>query len=839
MISISARLVLCFFLIPALTYGADTLMVNQSLSGNQTLVSRDANFELGFFKPGKSNNNYIGIWYKRVKQTTIVWVANRDTPISDTSSSSLIIKGGNLVLLNESNTQIWSTSLPTSGVSSASVLLLDDGNLVLRYGSNSSPPIWQSFDHPTQTFLPGSKLGYNKITNSKQVISSWKSIDDPATGLYSLEVDQDQKQYLIKWNNSVTYWTSGSWNDRTHIFNLVPEMRLNYIYNYSYIDNVNESYFTYSLYYPSIISRLVIDVSGQIQQMSWLESSQQWQLFWAQPRQVCDVYARCGAFGICSQVNLQFCSCLPAFKPTSPSDWDMRDFSSGCERITTLNCIVKEEKYDFIASYVPLSFLSSLPAYGTPALDDSECRKSCLNDCTCDAYSFLLKTCWLWNDDNLKNLSLVLKSGESQNVPLNIKVSSSDLPNKTKAQKVNTKVIVTGTISGFLGLIFLCGISLVIYRRVKRQGSREDNRQNLELQHNDPAATVKFLVDPGILSAEDRRDIDVPFYDFKIISTSTDYFSLANKLGQGGFGPVYKGVLPGGAEVAVKRLSSQSGQGLKEFKNEVLLIAKLQHRNLVRLLGYSMKDHEMILLYEYMPNKSLDRFIFDRTLCMRLDWSMRFDIIMGIARGILYLHQDSRLRIIHRDLKASNVLLDDEMNPKISDFGLPKIVKGTDSESSTKRVIGTYGYMAPEYALDGLFSVKSDVFSFGVVVLEIISGKRNTGYYHNQQAFSLVSYAWGLWKDNTPLNLLDLALAESCNSIEVLRCIVIGLLCIQEDPRDRPTMLNVVLMLGMDNESLPDPKEPAFVSKARYTSLMTSSSTSEINQLTITEEQGR
>ncbi|CAI9275600.1 unnamed protein product [Lactuca saligna] len=261
--------------------------------------------------------------------------------------------------------------------------------------------------------------------------------------------------------------------------------------------------------------------------------------------------------------------------------------------------------------------------------------------------------------------------------------------------------------------------------------------------------------------------------------------------------------------MVVKRLASQSGQGLKEFKNEVVLIGKLQHRNFVRLLGYNMKDHEMILLYEYMHNKSLDRFIFVKTLSVCLDWDLRFDIIMGIARGLLYLHQDSRLRIIHRDLKASNVLLDEDMNPKISDFSLAKIVKGRETEDNLRLYVSRIRV--------GRFSIKSDVFSFEVVILEIISGKRNTGNYHNQQAFSLISYSWELWKAKRVLELMDLALAESCNSIEALR----------------------FLMLGMDIESLPEPKEPAFVSKRSIERLPSSLSKSEINQMTITQEEGR
>ncbi|CAI9275602.1 unnamed protein product [Lactuca saligna] len=849
MILIASHLFFFFFFylfsIPSLSSGAATLSVNQSLSGNQTLISLAETFELGFFKPGESSTYYIGIWYKKVKTRTIVWVANRDTPISNIFSSKLQILNGNLVLLDESNTQIWSTNITPTPTTSTSAVLLDDGNLVLRYDSSSISitSLWQSFDHPTNTFLPGGKFGYNKRTNTKQIITSWKSTEDPSMGPFSLEVDQDEKQYVIKWNRSVEYWASGSWNGR--IFSSVPEMRLNYIYNFSYVDNENESYFTYSLYNPSYISRLIMDVSGQIQQQTYLESLDQWNLFWTQPRSQCQVYAFCGPFGTCSQNELPFCSCLTAFVPKSLNDWNLSDFSGGCVRRTEFNCGIKEEKPAFIEGYVPVSYLSTFLETETPEsetpeseLDESACRRSCLDDCSCDAYSFILKICRLWNSEKLSNISLLFVSDDanSRTFPVNIKVSSSDLPNSST--KIKTKVLVAGIVSGFCGLVFLCSIGIVFYRRVKRQGSR-DNGENFEREFQESGRNVRYLVDPGILSAEDRKGIDVPFIEFKTILSATDYFSLANKLGQGGFGPVYKGVLPGLGEVAVKRLASQSGQGLKEFRNEVLLIGKLQHRNLVRLLGYSMKDHEMILLYEYMHNKSLDRFIFDRTLSVCLDWDLRFDIIMGIARGLLYLHQDSRLRIIHRDLKASNVLLDEDMNPKISDFGLAKIVKGRETEDNTTRVVGTYGYMSPEYALDGFFSVKSDVFSFGVVILEIISGKRNTGYYHNQQAFSLISYAWGLWKSKKPLELVDLALVETCSSIEVLRCIIVGLLCIQEDPKDRPTMVNVVLMLGMDIESLPDPKEPAFVSKRSIDRLPSSSSKSEINQLTITQEEGR
>ncbi|KAK9064408.1 hypothetical protein SSX86_015790 [Deinandra increscens subsp. villosa] len=809
MILTVSQLFLYFFIIPSFSYGAaDTLSLNQSLSGDQTLVSLDGNFEMGFFKPGKSPSYYIGIWYKKIQTRSVVWVANRETPVSDIFSSNLKIIDGNLVLLNESKTEIWSTNMSSSATPGTEVVLLDDGNLVLRYGSNSSSPIWQSFDHPTHTFLPGGKLGYNKHTNTKQVLTSWRNKEDPGMGVFSLEVDASYKQYYIQWNRSRPYWKSGDWNDQTHIFSLIPEMRLNNNYNFSYVDNENESYFTYSLHTPSIISRFIIDVSGQIQQLSWSDNTDQWNLVWAQPQDLCQVYGGCGTFGVCNQHMLPACKCLPDFKPRSQSEWDLGSFSSGCVRKTVLDCSDKQKPV-FRVSYVEKGSILAFPENEALPLDEPACRSSCLDYCICNAYTFISNICHHWNLENLNNTAPVLYSyGPYASYLDKIYIKVSD------HHKINTKVLLAGIVSGFSGLVFLCSIAVIFYKRMKSR-------------------------DRGVLSEEDIKGLDIPFFEFKRISSATENFSLANKLGQGGFGPVYKGTFPEGAEMAVKRLSSHSRQGLKEFKNEVLLIAKLQHRNLIKLLGYGLKNNEMILLYEYMPNKSLDCFIFDRTFCMRLDWALRFDIIMGITRGLLYLHQDSRLKIIHRDLKASNVLLDGDMNPKISDFGLAKIVKGRDIDSSLTRVVGTFGYMAPEYALNGLFSIKSDVFSFGVVVLEIISGKRNTGFYDNKEAFSLISYAWGLWKEKKPLDLLDPALAESCNSIEVLRCMIIGLLCVQEDPQDRPTMTGVLGMLGMDIESLPDPKEPAFVSRKRVHSSPTYVNESEINQLTITEEHGR
>ncbi|XP_071907034.1 G-type lectin S-receptor-like serine/threonine-protein kinase At2g19130 [Coffea arabica] len=811
--SISPPMLLLLFLYlslkPHLSIGADTISANQTLSGDQTLVSKDGNFELGFFKPGNSSNLYIGIWYKKVSVQTVVWVANREIPVKDKYSSELTIQDGNLVLLNESKMPVWFTNVTSTSSRSSPVIavLLDNGNFILTQGSSSSslnlsdpssiPSLWESFDNPTDTWLPGGKLSYNKITRKLQILTSWKNSEDPAPGLFSLELDRSNNQYLIKWNRSQEYWTSGPWNG--NIFSLVPEMRLNYIYNFTYINNANETYFTYGLYNPAIISRFIMDVSGQIKQLSWLDNTKEWNMFWAQPRQQCEVYAYCGAFGTCNENSLPFCNCLDGFKPKSEEDWDLKDYSGGCERKMELQCPSNSSgkvKKDKFREYPQVQ----LPKNPVSVTVDSagECESTCLNNCSCSAYYFDSNgSCSNWNGGILGLEQLSANDGSGRTI--NVRLAASEF-----SSGKNTTGIVIGAVAGsvVLVLVLLCLVLFVIWRRrSKMVGSGK-------------------AVEGSLLA-----------FSYRDLQNATKNFS--EKLGGGGFGSVFKGTLPDSTVVAVKKLES-IGQGEKQFRTEVSTIGTIQHVNLARLRGFCSEGDKRLLVYEYLENRSLDSHLFRDNESMVLDFKTRYQIALGTARGLAYLHEKCREVIIHCDIKPENILLDAEFCPKVADFGLAKLM-GRDFSRVLTTMRGTRGYLAPEWISGVAITAKADVYSYGMMLFEFISGTRNS-----ENSLDGVVKFFPTWaarviiEEGDILSLLDPKLDRVADAEEVSRLCKVACWCVQDEENHRPSMGQVVQILeGLLEVNLPPiPRSlQVFVDSQEHIVFFTESSSNQSSEM--------
>ncbi|KAF9621303.1 hypothetical protein IFM89_019389 [Coptis chinensis] len=290
-------------------------------------------------------------------------------------------------------------------------------------------------------------------------------------------------------------------------------------------------------------------------------------------------------------------------------------------------------------------------------------------------------------------------------------------------------------------------------------------------------------------------ELQTSYFTLRQIIAATGNFDPENKIGEGGFGPVYKGVLSDGSVIAVKQLSSKSKQGNREFVNEIGMLSALQHPHLVRLFGCCIEGNQLLLIYEYMENNSLARALFGpEDGRLKLDWPTRRKVCLGIARGLAYLHEESRLKIVHRDMKATNVLLDKDLTAKISDFGLAKLDDEENTHIST-RVAGTIGYMAPEYAMRGHLTEKADVYSFGIVALEIVSGKSNTNYRPKEEFVNLLNWAYVLQEQGNLLELVDPSLGANFSKKEAMTMLNIGLLCSNTSPTLRPAMSAVVSML--------------------------------------------
>ncbi|RWR88185.1 Protein kinase domain-containing protein [Cinnamomum micranthum f. kanehirae] len=722
----------------------DTITPIKSVRDGETLVSAGEKFVLGFFSPDNSKNRYVGIWYNKIPDQTIVWTANRENPVKN-SSGALIIKGGNLVLVDgghSNNSTLWSTNVSTTAYYS-SATLSDSGNLVLT--DDHQMVLWESFDYPTNTWLPQMKLGLNRRTGLNRILTSWKSVDNPEPGEFSVGLDPvGVPQYFLRMG-SHPIMRHGPWNGLR--LNGMPQMNVITLeLAYSYVANDDEIYLMYSVNNTSITTRFVLDDSGVSQRFLWNDNNQRWKPMEVANRERCDLYGNCGAYGSCDLNRVVECECLKGFEPKTPSEWNLRDWSGGCKRKRSLDCDGKGDGF-LILEHAKLPDTSRSRV--EPGLNLEACKEECLKYCNCTAYASADISqgdhgCLMW-DGELVDLRVYSYGGQD----LYIRVAASELDGGLQGKK---KLLVT-LLTIIVGLLLFISCGYCWWRKAK--GREMNGRHDTVLNDND--------------IEENGKGSELLLFNVNVIAAATNNFSETNLLGKGGFGPVYKGQLLNGQEIAVKRLSKTSTQGIKEFKNEVTLIAKLQHRNLVRLLGYGISGQEKILIYEYMRNKSLDSIIFDQKRSAILDWRKRFSIIVGIARGILYLHEDSRFRIIHRDLKVSNILLDDDLDPKISDFGMARIFGQNQAQANTNRVVGTYGYMSPEYAMDGRFSVKSDAFSFGVILLEIITGKKNN-YYCDCCSKNLIGHVWEKWKEDRAMEVVDSSMINiSSFTTEVLR----------------------------------------------------------------------
>ncbi|PKI65663.1 hypothetical protein CRG98_013958 [Punica granatum] len=586
--------ILCFpfVIIPSVVSfaaGADTLSSGQSIrDGETTLISSDQRFELGFFSPGNSKNRYyIGIWYKSIPDT-VLWVANRDDPLTSSDGALTFADEGNLVLLNQWNGIIWSSNLSRT-VSNPILKLLDSGNLVLRENSSENPSdgyLWQSFDYPSDTLLPGMKLGWNLLTGLETHLTSWKSSDDPSSGDYVYRIDIQglpQAEVISTGSTPAVIYRSGPWNGaQFNIASLWPTVvsRPMMVYNEA------EVYFWYDSLTNDYIFRITLEQSGLLQRLVAKSGSTTWDVMYSIPNDICDNYGKCGPNSICMISESPICECLKGFEPRSTDQWLVFNWSGGCKSKAEINCSTREGEGFLRVDKVKLPDLLEFSLHENMTLE--ECRVGCLKNCSCTAYAnSKIKGgigCITWFGDlvNIRDLQEI-----QYDLDIYIRVPASELGSIQDAAK-KKRIIIIGTVSSVsLGLIVLALItwSLIRKRRITRQGLRSRN-----------------------------GDIDLPLLDLATISFATGNFSQINLIGAGGFGPVYKGNLPDGKEIAVKRLLSSSGQGIEEFMAEVVLIKRLQHRNLVGLLGCCIEGEERLLVYEYMPNKSLDHFIFGLSL---------------------------------------------------------------------------------------------------------------------------------------------------------------------------------------------------------------------------------
>ncbi|KAK9290187.1 hypothetical protein L1049_008353 [Liquidambar formosana] len=736
---------------------------------NQTWLSQNSTFSLGFIPSTDTPSSFsAAINYNGIP----IWHAGNGSTTVDSGASLQFLTSGNLILVNGSGATVWQSNTAGRGVSVAT--LEASGNLVLKNGTVS---VWSSFENPTDTIVPTQNFTTNKILRN---------------GLYSFTL-ASVGNLTLKWNDSIVYWTQGL-NSSINASLSSPSLGLQSIGILSISDLALPTpvIMAYSSDYAEgsdILRFLRLDSDGNLRIYSSARGSGTTTMRWAAVLDQCLVFGYCGNLGICSYNDTNpICGCPSQnFDPIDP-----KDSRKGCKR--------KVEIEDCPGSATMLDldhtrFLTYTPETTSQIffVGISACRLNCLVGGSCVASTSLSDGTGLcyyktpgfvsgYQSPALSSTSYVKVCG-----PVVLNPSPSQNLGNSKGFKMRVWIVAVVVVGTLLGLVLLeGGLWWWCCRNSPKFGALSAQYALLEYASGAP---VQF--------------------SYKELQRSTKGFK--EKLGAGGFGAVYRGILANKTVVAVKQLEGIE-QGEKQFRMEVATISSTHHLNLVRLIGFCSEGRHRLLVYEFMKNGSLDNFLFasEEQSGRLLNWEYRFNIALGTARGITYLHEECRDCIVHCDIKPENILLDENYTSKVSDFGLAKLVNPKDHRYRTlTSVRGTRGYLAPEWLANLPITSKSDVYSYGMVLLEIVSGKRNfeVSAETNRKKFSM--WAYEEFEKGNVEGIIDKRLADSEVDMEqVMRAIQVSFWCIQEQPSHRPMMGKVVQMLEgiTEIEKPPAPK---------------------------------
>ncbi|KAF8089979.1 hypothetical protein N665_0493s0034 [Sinapis alba] len=804
----------CLFLVSSVQVGLaaePSISLGSKLTAsepNRVWVSANGTFAIGFTRFKPTDRFLLSIWFAQLPgDPTIVWSPNRNSPV--TKEAVLELEATGNLVLSDQTTTIWASNTSNHGVESA--VMSESGNfLLLGTQVTTSPAIWQSFSQPADTLLPNQPL-----TVSLELTSN----PSPSRhGHYSLKMLQQHTSLSLGLTYNInldphanySYWSgpeiSNVTGDVTAVLDNTGSFKIVYgesstgaVYVYKNpVDenrNNNNSSSNPRLTKNRILRRLVLENNGNLRLYRWdndMNGSSQWVPEWAAVSNPCDIAGICGN-GVCNLDRTKKnadCLCLPGSVklPDQENNKLCSDNSSlvqECERNINRNntfkiSTVQETNYYFsersvIANYSDIGNVS-------------KCGSMCLSDCKCVASVYGLDDekpyCWILKSLNFGGFkdpgsTLFVKTRANESYPFN---NHDDKDSKSnKSHGLRQKVLVIPIVVGMLVLVALLG--MLLYYNVDRKRTLKRAAKNSLILCDSPVS-----------------------FTYRDLQNATNNFS--ELLGSGGFGTVYKGRVAGETLVAVKRLDRVLSHGEREFITEVNTIGSMHHMNLVRLCGYCSEDSHRLLVYEFMINGSLDKWIFssDRTGRL-LDWRTRFEIAVATAQGISYFHEQCRNRIIHCDIKPENILLDENFCPKISDFGLAKMM-GREHSQVVTMIRGTRGYLAPEWVSNRPITVKADVYSYGMLLLEIVGGRRNLDVSFNAEDFFYPGWAYKELTNGTALKAVDRRLQGVAEEEEVVKALKVAFWCIQDDISMRPSMGEVVKLLEGSSDEINLPPMP-------------------------------